>query len=436
MLELTQRTPSQVEAALPKETATLSITGALERLESSDLPLEDIEPADSREVPDTLWEATVTWRRSDGTSWPLRIYARATEQELFGFHVELGRLDSEIAEAVRSCRYGVGVQCTLEDPVLWHYHAQLRLLHTLAPEAAGVLDVGAARARPATWLSEAASSTVPPHPDNLFSIHGVYEESGVMWMHTHGLHRCGVIELDALEVDREHTWAIQNLMNAVAKRFIDNGYPEPDDPFAPGQGMEVVWLPVDDALKAFKRPTIGGWDDRDPIHLVDRGVLFVREKGWLWGHHYRSLEKLVPILEDNPLLYVSHTETERAAGLALERLPRFVALHERLGDHPAFTFLVKLGYAMDGCPPDEREHLWFQVHALSGDQVEATLLNAPYHVAHLAEGQRGTHSLDRLSDWAILSPAGQFGPDHARIVESLASDDSALARLAEVAGED
>lgn len=430
MLELSHRPPSQVEAALPKQAETLSLTGALARLRECDLPLTDIVSAGDREVPDTLWEIEAKWVRDDGSHWPFRVYARATEQELFGFHVELGRLAEDVAEAVRACRYGVGVQCTLEEPVLWHFHAQIRLLRLLAPEAAGVLDVGAARAHTADWLSEAATSGVPPHPDTLFSIHAVFDESERLWMHTHGLHRCGVIELDVVDVARDSGWALQHLLNAIAKRFIDHGYPEQDEPFEPGAGMELVWLPVEEGLAKLRSPSVGGWDDRDRIHVEDRAMLFVRDKGWLWGFWYRSLERLVPMLEDNPLLYVSNTETARAAALAAERLDRYRELYDALHEHPAFGFLVKLGYAMDGCPPEEREHLWFEVHGFEGNEVDATCINAPYHVAALAEGQRGAHSLDRLSDWAILSPAGQFGPDHIRVVELLANDTAALDKLA------
>ena len=53
--------------------------------------------------------------------------------------------------------------------------------------------------------------------------------------------------------------------------------------FEPGADMELVWLPVDDGLKHAGRVAVGGPDDRDDVHRVDRGILYAREKGWLWG---------------------------------------------------------------------------------------------------------------------------------------------------------
>ena len=92
----------------------------------------------------------------------------------------------------------------------------------------------------------------------------------------------------------------------------------------------------------------------------------------------------------------------------------------------------KLAFTMDGRSEEEREHLWFEVHALDSTTVEATCLNAPYHVTELREGQRGRYPLERLSDFAVLSPLGQVGPDHIRIVETVANDEEALHQLAKV----
>jgi hypothetical protein len=72
--------------------------------------------------------------------------------------------------------------------------------------------------------------------------------------------------------------------------------------------------------------------------------------------------------------------------------------------------LVKLGYQVDGGEPDDREYLWFGVHALGDDWIDATLTNDPYNVSRLRNGDRGRHSVHLLSDWAIFTPAGAINP--------------------------
>jgi hypothetical protein len=72
--------------------------------------------------------------------------------------------------------------------------------------------------------------------------------------------------------------------------------------------------------------------------------------------------------------------------------------------------LVKLGYEVDGGTPTDREHLWFAVHRVLDQTVDATLANAPHRVPSLTAGTRGEFGLERLTDWMILSPEGPMTP--------------------------
>jgi len=69
----------------------------------------------------------------------------------------------------------------------------------------------------------------------------------------------------------------------------------------------------------------------------------------------------------------------------------------------------------------DRERLWFQVHSVRGNDLDATLTNEPYAVSTLRKDERGTHPVSMMSDWAILNPMGHFTPDtlhllHRRLV--------------------
>ena len=148
----------------------------------------------------------------------------------------------------------------------------------------------------------------------------------------------------------------------------------------------------------------------------------VPKESWT-GRKMVCPSSLVPTLERNPMLYVSNMETARMALLAAEKLPRFARLFAELGHEEGTRFLVKLGYPVDGARgDDEREHLWFDVHSLEGDSVDATLLNQPYYIDRMHEGQRAKHPLEKLSDWAILSPHGRFGPDSVHALDRRDAD--------------
>jgi uncharacterized protein YegJ (DUF2314 family) len=72
--------------------------------------------------------------------------------------------------------------------------------------------------------------------------------------------------------------------------------------------------------------------------------------------------------------------------------------------------MVKLGYVVDGGGENNREHLWFEVHACRADGIEATLVNQPFEIARLRPGDRSVHPANLISDWMILSPFGSITP--------------------------
>ncbi len=218
--------PSRIEAPLPVEAPERGITGVLDRLQAATLPLVDIEVADTRLVEGSTWEAVARFVLPGGQPLPLRIYDRATMRELFDLHVEFGRLPASVVDEVRACRRSVGVQAEIAGPgPLERYHAQLKVLAWLAPEAPAVLDVSAADARTATWLREVAESEVPPHPNALYTVHVVHDEDDVAWLHTHGLERCGRFELDMVDVPVEIAREMGMLLNATAHLLLDHGDP-------------------------------------------------------------------------------------------------------------------------------------------------------------------------------------------------------------------
>ena len=87
--------------------------------------------------------------------------------------------------------------------------------------------------------------------------------------------------------------------------------------------------------------------------------------------------------------------------------------------------LVKLGYPTDSHGESSCEHLRFRGHSVGTDSVDATLLNEPFDIAAMLAGERRTHSLERLSDWLLFTPAGQLTPRSlhlARVLRELRSE--------------
>lgn len=317
------------------------------------------------------------------------------------------RIDAHDFEDVRRARWQLGLSLIFGEDPLAAFHAQLKLLHALVPTPALVLDADAFAPRPPGWLRDLAQSDVPPSPSSLYSIHAVTGDEGDgIWLHTHGMLRTGYPELDLLDVPQADSGIGAELLARVAALFLGQSAPPAGDTFQIGKDLDLAWLTWEEALKRFPETGVGGSEDReDDTHSGLRGVVVAPS-----SDGYQSIRRHLPSLRDNPLLYISHTETQRMALLASERLPRFLSLLAEHAEDPAWAFLVKLGFAVSEDPEGGREHLWFQVHGLVDGAVDATLTNQPYAV-DLVPGDRGLHSLDQLTDWTIVSPFGRFDPD-------------------------
>ena len=327
-------------------------------------------------------------------------------------YLELARLRGGDFDAALRSQFFVSVSCKLGRRVLDSLHAQLRLLAALAPDAVAMLDVNAFHARTGDWLRDAASASVPPAPTSFFSVHSVFDDHKNAWLHTHGLHRMGCIELDIVGVRRRDAGALGELINNVASFFLDRGVPPPNTTFHAGNDLPLVWLPCEAGLQQLD-VSPGGAADRDAGHSGDRGILFAPGKD--------SPQRLEPPrgyvsrIETGPIFYRSPAETARMQQLARERLPSFLALQSKYANNKKWDFHVKLGFPTDDNAEGHScagvEHLWFDVQSATKKSVDGTLLNQPYRIASLRQGQRGTFDLRLLSDWAIESPRGRYTPE-------------------------
>jgi uncharacterized protein YegJ (DUF2314 family) len=407
---------SWLAGVLPYGAEMPSVADVLNRIEASrlDLYFERVLPDPELEL--ARWELEIKADQSDEAE-PIRVWLQSTypiEKQHFDW---TGITNQEINEIKRS-EWTIGVGCCLGDSPLATYHMQLKVLATIAPEAVAMLDVAACRPQPSAWLLEKAASTIPPSPTNLFCVHAIHDEdkpgNGV-WMHTHGLLRCGSIEIEVLGVPADELDTMSELMVTTATLLIDAGVPEPGHPFAIGAGIDLIWVPWDTGITRFSRRTLGTERDRDESHSQPSGVLLKparkRMLGLIPGLH-SSPVRYAPQLRENPVLFVSSLETERMRRLAQLRLPEFCAIQKEYGDVDDWVFLVKLGYQLDQAENDsESEHLWFEVHNIGQDQIDATLSNEPHHITRMHEGDRDKHRLERVTDWAILCPYGHYHPD-------------------------
>lgn len=298
------------------------------------------------------------------------------------------------------------------------YHFQLKLLSVLLPDMLGIMDYSSQKILSGRWAVMAGNSYIPPAPEYIYTIQAINDDDGKVWLHTHGLRRCGSLELEILGSDinsyQDHGTVIQmTAKNIVTNKYLDDS----GEPFYIGEGIVGTWVPLDEILDTMAKDDLGGADSRNEEHL-DTAVIYVylSEKDYN-NKVYTHISQVNEQLKNNPVFFISDEETARMKGLALERWQYFA---EAL-DNPENNGLIKFGLLADEEYRQEGnanlEHLWFHIKRINGDNITGELINQPYYIANLNEGDELTLKKSDLTDWIIYTPFAEITPDRVYLLD-------------------
>jgi hypothetical protein len=259
--------------------------------------------------------------------------------------------------------------------------------------------------------------------ESIFLIHAVTDEESeeVTWFHTHGLGELGRFDFDILNPHREFVDHCSDFTRAMAFAILDGHATPGTSDFEVGHPLFPMNLvPVAEFTGQAGPEAVALRDDPDGGHTEDRVVICEPGGGGRLGRMLgrtalRPARGFGRPLPDNVVLHFSNGATELMAERARKTYPVMQEITDELAEFELPT-LVKIGYVVDGGGPDEREHLWFMVHEVRPDTIDATLVNQPYDISRMNEGDRGEHPVDQLTDWLILTPFGPINPHafHAR----------------------
>lgn len=250
--------------------------------------------------------------------------------------------------------------------------------------------------------------------ESLYVIHAVQNPQNperVYWLHTHGLGELRAIDVDVLRPSPLFVSNCADPLRALAYAGLE-GVLQPDtDRFTlayPGGDVRLVAASRFQIEASEEHRSLR---DAEAQHEGRRSVL-CEPVGGLFG---RWRKQPIPsrfaaeVDGDGFVVMFSTAATELMAERARQTLNVFSSMKEEFSSL-SLPCIMKLGYPVDGGGPDEREHLWFEVHEVHNDKVDATLANTPHRVSSLRAGERREHSLEKLTDWTIITPEGQITP--------------------------
>ena len=354
------------------------------------------------------------------------------------YQVELNPVDVDVPEFVRpehafteeefkrldEATVGLSVCMDFEGDSNKCFHDQLRFINALFPEMLAVLDCPSEKLLSGKWVALAARSKVLPAPRYLFTVQAISDGGDEVWLHTHGLKRCGLYELEILCSNKETFNDHYKMIESFAVRMLES-----DEPIEPGDGVfigqaagKVLTLTAVDwreALGFYPDATIGTEEDRDDeVHGEDTYVLMIYKNDKDEAEkRYTPIQDFNQFLDKNPMYMFSSKETKRMSDLAIERIPYML---KAFGDKEN-GILVKIGLITDkenwnGDEP-QREHIWFELKDVMEDRIVAQLTQEPYYVSGIKEGDVGTYPFTDITDWIVFTKKNRITPDDAYLLE-------------------
>ena len=243
----------------------------------------------------------------------------------------------------------------------------------------------------------------------LYGIHAVAmsEDGSQRWVHTHGLDSIGAVDFDLINPSDDVLGP--DLIRAIALAIVEGALKPGGAPFSlvypDGSVRLVPAVEFDRHAPATERAVRA---DAAPDHIENRAVVCDPSKGLL-GRSVRASRKLSQPMGEQKMIAFSSAATDLMADRARKTLPVFKTM---LGEFAELGLpaIAKIGYETDSGKGEGREHMWFVVHEVLDGELDATLASSPFDIKGMRAGDRGWHPVSRLTDWAIMSPAGQINP--------------------------
>lgn len=356
-----------------------------------------------------------------GQTYTIHVFAE--EFEMTDMYAVNHRFTQANFRAMKAAEAGVTVAMEFGPDPQESFHLQLKLLQCMVPNMVGIVDFCSERLLSSVWARMTAESAVPPSPMYLYAIQAVEGDNGDVWMHTHGLNRCGLVELEILDSDTEHFSVHSSILNAMANQAICRGeLPDEGEPdyiaALPGGGAIVTtWIDWEQAVKWYDPHVVGGMDDRMEDHNEDTGVIYAYPtRDDYEGKRFVALSQLPREWLDNPLFLVTNGETRRMSELARERMDFL-----RAGlNMPDSKVLVKVGLDVDLDKREkagtDKEHIWFELERLEDGFLYGALSQEPYYIAEMHEGFKAKIPVHALTDWSIDVGGMIVTPDSAYLL--------------------
>lgn len=297
------------------------------------------------------------------------------------------------------------------------FHVQLKMMCCLIENMGFCIDFNAERILSGNWCSLQAKTNTPPALKYLYTIQCIGSDvnDNKVWIHTHGLNRCGFIEYEIMdsnvELCNDHAILLSNFCDWV----ISN--PKPTEEYEPitigkdsdGNDIVLTWINWQSANEKYDKMLIGGANYRDLAHSRYIGTVYALEDA--------KSKELLPMSSFDVSKYktcmtvLPEQENVRISTLAKERL-NFLKNWSALSSAKAnVKVALNVPQELQVKAGSSFEHLWATLHKVDKTDVYCEILDVPRYVPGVKRGDKIKISLDNLSDWYLEVDNMKVTPD-------------------------
>lgn len=298
------------------------------------------------------------------------------------------------------------------------YHLQLKIIsNILQKKLLAVYDSDSIRILSGKWVEKAASSSVTPSALYLFSIHAVSDlKTHFVWLHTHGLSRYGLNELDILDSQpdfcMEHSILLQNLavylLTGGDKDCAYIGILQENTPLI----CDIVTYKdaADYYIKNNKNIPEALSPDNKHTDESHRAVFVFTSPQEYNEKKFKHINIFDKNKFENPIYFISYEEMERMKILAKERFS-FVKTNFKT---EASSVLIKISIPLDKVSHslgNETEYVWFELQDISGSELKLKSIQDSYYLNNIQKETITKFDIENMSDWIIYREKEMITPD-------------------------
>lgn len=353
-----------------------------------------------------------------------RIFATEVNQLFLNWRARYPLAEPELSQ-VASLKKGVAVIIESGNDPFDTYKLQLLMLSVIVPNLICAVDQSSEQIFPGDWVRFSAHLSTDIDSRSLYSIQAVSDRDRV-WLHTHGLSRFGMGELEILDCPARMYQYCGDVIHAMATIYLNRvsrmmAYePQLVAHLANDTPLITTLVPWPEAVKYYSKLQgdnfTGAARDRNIDHNSESYAIFCYENYQNYKNHdFKPLSVYSDQINDDTVVLLTQAETEREHRKAMETfafIAEYSQTHNLLimakmslkisSDHQggASAQTNTATNQSEAFSDNPQELCWFTITKIyNQQQMQGRLDNDPFYIKYLRQGDLVDLPVSRIADW-------------------------------------